>query len=203
MFLLLCFYELRKLANYLADVTPSLIPCESCTRRCSLYRSGPDELAEKTSSRGRKRELPKLYTGGSSWLMPYVPQQVQRWPDLKSSYQHKSTKFVSTRSHTTSSKALIHLFRYRHKLTYRLRISTIMNALPSNCGYLHARRVEETLNNFIASADTTVNPKHVPAAKRTLVEVSSSEGSEIVVSIFGEHGTDTSYLNSDQYIQVG
>ena len=77
-----------------------------------------------------------------------------------------------------------------------------MNALPSNCGYLHARRVEETLNNFIASADTTVNPKHVPAAKRTLVDVSSSDGSEIVVSIFGEHGTDTSYLNSDQYIQV-
>ena len=78
-----------------------------------------------------------------------------------------------------------------------------MNALPSNCGYLHARRVEETLNNFIASADITVSPKHVPAAKRTSVDISTSEGSEIVISIFGEHGSDTSYLNSDKHIQVG
>ena len=78
-----------------------------------------------------------------------------------------------------------------------------MDALPLNCGYLHARRVEETLNNFIASADTTVNPKHVPATKRASVDVSSSEGSEVLTSIFGEYGSDTSYLNSDQHIQVG
>ena len=135
--------------------------------------------------------------------MPYAHQQVQRWPDLIASYQHQSTKFVSTRNHTISFKELIHLFRYKHKLTCGLRIGTIMDALPLNCGYLHARRVEETLNNFIASADTTVNRKHVPVTKRASVVVSSSEGSEVMTSIFGEYGSDTSYLNSDQHIQVG
>ena len=77
-----------------------------------------------------------------------------------------------------------------------------MNALPPKCGYLHARRVEETLNNFIASADSTVSTKHVPAANRAVVDVSLSEGSEVVKSIFGDHGTDMRYLNSDNYIQV-
>lgn len=78
-----------------------------------------------------------------------------------------------------------------------------MNALPNECGYLHARRVETTLNNFIASADTTVKAEHVPRANRAAVEVSLSEGSDIVQSIFGTHGADMNYLNSDRYIQVG
>ena len=86
--LVVVFLRIEKTAKLSCRCDSSLIPCESCTRRCSLYRSGPDELAKKTSFRGRKRELPKLYTGGGSWLMPYVFQQVQRWPDLKSSYQH-------------------------------------------------------------------------------------------------------------------
>ncbi|XP_066030353.1 F-box DNA helicase 1 isoform X2 [Pocillopora verrucosa] len=146
-------------------------------------------------------------TGKTTTLVEYTKMRpMERFLNVaynKSIQEHAAKMFPSNvENRTIHSLAFRKVgVRYRHKLTYRLRISTIMNALPSNCGYLHARRVEETLNNFIASADTTVNPKHVPAAKRTLVDVSSSEGSEIVVSIFGEHGTDTSYLNSDQYIQ--
>ena len=77
-----------------------------------------------------------------------------------------------------------------------------MNALPNECGYLHARRVEDTLKNFIASSDTTVQAKHVPHANRAVVEVSLSEGSDIVQSIFGNHGADVTYLNSEKHIWV-
>jgi len=77
-----------------------------------------------------------------------------------------------------------------------------MNALPNECGYLHARRVEDTLKNFIASSDTTVQAKHVPRTNRVIVEVSLSEGSDVVQSIFGTHGADVTYLNSDKHIQV-
>ena len=77
-----------------------------------------------------------------------------------------------------------------------------MNALPNECGYLHARRVEDTLKNFIASSDTTVQAKHVPHANRAVVEVSLSEGSDIVQSIFGNHGRDVTYLNSEKHIWV-
>ena len=77
-----------------------------------------------------------------------------------------------------------------------------MNALPNECGYLHARRVEDTLKNFIASSDTTVQAKHVPSTNRAVVEVSLSEGRDIVRSIFGNHGADVTYLNSDKHIRV-
>ena len=87
MFLLLCFYELRKLTNNLADMTPSLILCESCTRRRSLYCSVPTNSLRKHLE-GLKKELLKLKSGGGSWLIPHAPQKVQRWLDLKSSYQH-------------------------------------------------------------------------------------------------------------------
>ena len=79
-----------------------------------------------------------------------------------------------------------------------MRISTIMNALPSTSGYLHARRVEDTLKNFIASADTTVQAKHVPPAHSAVTDVASSEGS----LIFGCHGGDMKYLNSEKYVKV-
>lgn len=94
---------------------------------------------------------------------------------------------------------LLLIHSYKHKLGYGLKISTIMNALPPKCGYLHARRVEDTLKNFIASSDAAVAAKHVPPAHRARVDVSSSEGSEI----FGDHGADLTYLNSEKYIQVG
>ena len=81
MFLLLCFYELRKLTNNLADVTPSLILCESCTCRRSFY-------SLRKHLEGLKKELLKLKSGGGSWLIPHAPQKVQRSLDLKSSYQH-------------------------------------------------------------------------------------------------------------------
>ena len=63
--------------------------------------------------------------------------------------------------------------------------------------------MEDTLKNFIASADTTVKAEHVPRANRAVVEVSLSEGSDIVASIFGNYGADMTYLNSNKYIQVG
>ena len=59
MFLLLCFYELRKLTNNLADVTPSLILCESCTCRRSLYCSVPTNSLRKHLE-GLKKELLKI-----------------------------------------------------------------------------------------------------------------------------------------------
>ena len=74
-----------------------------------------------------------------------------------------------------------------------------MNALPSQSGYLHARRVEDTLKNFIASADTTVQAKHVPPANSAVIDVSVSEGS----LIFGVHGGDMKYLNSEKFVRVG
>jgi len=75
-----------------------------------------------------------------------------------------------------------------------------MNALPPKCGYLHGRRVEDTLKNFIASADTVVKATHVPPVNRAVADVSASEGSS---EIFGNHGADLTYLNSEKYIQVG
>ncbi|XP_022801523.1 F-box DNA helicase 1-like [Stylophora pistillata] len=146
-------------------------------------------------------------TGKTTTLVEYTKMRpMERFLNVaynKSIQEHAAKLFPSNvENRTIHSLAYRKVgFRYRHKLAYRLRISTIMNVLPSDCGYLHARRVEETLNNFIASADITVSPKHVPAAKRTSVDISTSEGSEIVISIFGEHGSDTSYLNSDKHIQ--
>ena len=74
-----------------------------------------------------------------------------------------------------------------------------MNALPPKSGYLHARRVEDTLKNFIASADTVVKASHVPPVSRSVRDISPSEGSQI----FGDNGADVNYLNSDKYVQVG
>ena len=79
--------ELRKLTNNLADVTPSLILCESCTCRRSLYCSVPTNSLRKHLEE-LKKELLKLKSGGGSWLIPHAPQKVQRWLDLKSSYKH-------------------------------------------------------------------------------------------------------------------
>ena len=73
-----------------------------------------------------------------------------------------------------------------------------MNALPPKSGYLHARRVEDTLKNFIASADTAVKSAHVPPVSRAVRDVSASEGSEL----FGDNGADLTYLNSEKYVQV-
>ncbi|XP_020615014.1 F-box DNA helicase 1-like isoform X2 [Orbicella faveolata] len=121
----------------------------------------------------------------------------------KSIQQHALKTFPSNvESRTIHSLAFRGVgFQYKHKLAFGLRISTIMNALPNECGYLHARRVEDTLKNFIASSDTTVQAKHVPRTNRVVVEVSLSEGSDIVQSIFGNHGADVTYLNSDKHIQ--
>ncbi|CAH3113056.1 unnamed protein product [Pocillopora meandrina] len=146
-------------------------------------------------------------TGKTTTLVEYTKMRPkERFLNVaynKSIQEHAANMFPSNvENRTIHSLAYREVgVRYKHKLTCGLRIGTIMDALPLNCGYLHARRVEETLNNFIASADTTVNPKHVPAAKRALVDVSFSEESEVLTSIFGEYGSDTSYLNSDQHIQ--
>lgn len=74
-----------------------------------------------------------------------------------------------------------------------------MNALPPKSGYLHARRVEETLNNFLSSADREVMIEHVPLYKEPTIDISSSEDS----GIFGKHGKDKTFLNSKEYKEVG
>ena len=53
--------------------------------------------------------------------------------------------------------------RYKHKLK-QLKIRTIMKTLP-DVGYPHARTVQETLENFISSADDVVKVEHVPERK--------------------------------------
>ncbi|KAL9960100.1 hypothetical protein ACROYT_G033506 [Oculina patagonica] len=146
-------------------------------------------------------------TGKTTTLVEYTKMRpMERFLNVaynKSIQQHALKTFPSNvESRTIHSLAFRGVgFRYKHKLAFGLRISTIMNALPNECGYLHARRVEDTLKNFIASADTSVRPEHVPRANRAVVEGSLSEGSDIVQSIFGNHGADMKYLNSDKYIQ--
>ena len=74
-----------------------------------------------------------------------------------------------------------------------------MNALPLKSGYLHAKRVEETLNNFIASSDVEVTVEHVPPFKaNNKMTLFNSEDNEI----YGEHGSSTDYLTSLKYKQV-
>ena len=76
-----------------------------------------------------------------------------------------------------------------------------MDALPDKCGYLYARRVDDTLKNFIASTSSVVKAEHVPPVNSTAVVVSSESG-DLVNSIFGEHGSDLSYLNSENHVEV-
>ena len=72
-----------------------------------------------------------------------------------------------------------------------------MNALPSECGFLHARRVEGTLKNFLASTNTTVKTKHIPPARvyaSDLLEESA---------LFGDQERfDEAYFQSEIYLKV-
>ena len=77
-----------------------------------------------------------------------------------------------------------------------------MKALPPQCGFLHARRVEETLNNFIASADPVLESKHVPLYKNPANDESQSSSQE-ESELYGKYGKDLTFLNSSKYKQVG
>ncbi|XP_015775793.1 PREDICTED: F-box DNA helicase 1-like [Acropora digitifera] len=87
-------------------------------------------------------------------------------------------------------------FRYKAKLAFAVSGRNIMNALPSECGFLHARRVEDTLKNFIASASTSVKKKHIPEAR-----VYASDLLD-VRAVFGDQNHyDESYFQSEIYLK--
>ncbi|KAK2555635.1 F-box DNA helicase 1 [Acropora cervicornis] len=87
-------------------------------------------------------------------------------------------------------------FRYKAKLAYAVSVRNIMNALPSEGGFLHARRVEDTLKNFIASASTTVKKKHIPEAR-----VYASDLLD-VRAVFGDQNHyDDGYFQSEIYLK--
>ncbi|XP_068713837.1 F-box DNA helicase 1-like [Montipora foliosa] len=89
-------------------------------------------------------------------------------------------------------------FRYRHKLAYGMRISTILNALPEKSGFLYARRVEDTLKNFIASADNTVEAKHVPPVRFNPFDVLPTDGG---YNSDDNRDANFEYLNSDSCVK--
>ena len=74
-----------------------------------------------------------------------------------------------------------------------------MKALPDKSGYLHAKRVQETLENFMSSADDVVKMEHIPEWKGKVANVSTSSEHE---ELYGKHGSNHSYLNSQEYKQV-
>lgn len=79
-----------------------------------------------------------------------------------------------------------------------------MEALPPDFGYLHAKRVSDTLDKFIASADETLKLEHVPEVSREVVEnLSSEHSSEDMRAILGKEAPKTDYLNSKKCKQVG
>ena len=90
------------------------------------------------------------------------------------------------------------IFSYQHKLKSDLRIQTIMDALSDDCKYLEAKRVENSLKNFMASADTAVTIQHVSEVNREEVETSEDENHK--VSAIHQR---VDYLNSKKYKQVG
>ena len=91
------------------------------------------------------------------------------------------------------------MFSYKHKLAFGMRISTILNALPEKSGFLYARRVEDTLKNFIASADNTVEAKHVPPVRFNPFDVLPTVGG---YNSDDNRDANFEYLNSDSCVKV-
>ena len=91
---------------------------------------------------------------------------------------------------------------YNHKFARGgMRINTIQNALAGSsgekCGFLYARRVKDTLKNFIASADWSVKAEHVPP-----VPVYPTRASKWGDVIGNDHRVDVGYFNSYCYVKV-
>ena len=80
------------------------------------------------------------------------------------------------------------IVRFRSKMSTNLRLSNIMDNLDEK-SFLHAKRVSDTLQNFICSYDDVVSLEHVPY--RDLI----SEDSD------GDR-TKLEFLNSDVYKKV-
>ena len=72
-----------------------------------------------------------------------------------------------------------------------------MDALSDERKYLEAKRVEETLKNFMASADSTVNIQHVPEVSGE--EVGTEGENDEVMNATKNFG----YLNSKKCKEVG
>ncbi|XP_046839694.1 F-box DNA helicase 1-like isoform X2 [Xenia sp. Carnegie-2017] len=67
-------------------------------------------------------------------------------------------------SRTVHSLAFAALGRkYRRKIAPSIRVNTVMNNLSEeNANYLHAKRVVDTVSNFVSSSDEIVSCEHVP-----------------------------------------
>ncbi|EDO30014.1 predicted protein [Nematostella vectensis] len=81
-------------------------------------------------------------------------------------------------------------YRYRHKMISSIKISVVSSALPrdpSNYGntFLHAKRVVDTLNNYIASNRQTITNTDVPPRKISVQEMLDPK---------------QKYFDSDEYI---
>ena len=72
-----------------------------------------------------------------------------------------------------------------------------MDAISDERKYLEAKRVEDTLKNFMASADSTVKIQHVPEVSREVVETSEGENDEVNATKKFE------YLNNKKCKEVG
>ena len=72
-----------------------------------------------------------------------------------------------------------------------------MVALSDERNYLEAKRVEDTLKNFMASADSTVKIQHVPKVSREEVETSEDENDKVNATQKFDH------FNSKKCKQVG
>ncbi|XP_073249885.1 F-box DNA helicase 1-like [Porites lutea] len=76
--------------------------------------------------------------------------------------------------------------RYKYKLAQQLKIKTIMENLPGESEYLHAKRVQETLENFISSADDVVEVVHIPELKGKAANVSSLNSREYKLKVVSD-----------------
>jgi hypothetical protein len=80
--------------------------------------------------------------------------------------------------------------RFREKTVSNLNVKNIMDNLGKNrVSFLHAKRVADTLTNFISSCDNCISSEHVPYRDITTKD---SEGDR----------NELEFVNSEQYIKV-
>ena len=82
------------------------------------------------------------------------------------------------------------ILRFRRKISYSIRVKNIMDNLDKKSAkFLHAKRVNDTLTNFICSYDDSINLEHVP--------------NQVLVSEDGDGDrNELEFFNSERYKKV-
>ena len=81
------------------------------------------------------------------------------------------------------------IVRFRGKMSSSLRVSNIMDNLDEkSSNFLHAKRVCDTLKNFICSYDDVISLEHVPYR-------------DLISEDIDGDGTKLEFFNSDVYNQ--